>query len=327
MNVYLLQAGVDAAKLAEIEQKLQPMLPVLARLASFEDIGRRAKGAIGARSYVLMFAPSTEPEYFTRLVATLGRYRGNVFFILISGEISATNYKQLVHEGNADWASESGLPKDVVDIIARIDAIPAPAALGNRPMVAAFLPSAGGVGNTTLAMETAVQLARRSGAKGGKVCLIDLDFQTSHVCDYLDIEPRLKVEEIIDAPQRLDSQLLDVFATRHGSGLDVLASPRGKFQDRDLNVDHELNVEVLSALFDLLAHRYAQIVIDMPLTRHSWTTPVLAASQSILVTGRNTVPGLRQIAETIAAMYEQTEITAVVRPVVNNCEVGLFGRV
>jgi pilus assembly protein CpaE len=327
MAVYLLQAGVDPARFAEIEGKLKPSLPSLARIASFEDIGRREKARAGERIYVLLIAPSTEPEYFSTLVTTLGRYRGSEYFILISGEISATNYKQLVRDGNADWASEAGLPKDVVDIIARVDAKPVPAQVSNRPKVVAFVPSAGGVGNSTLAMETAVQLAKRSGAKGGKVCLIDLDFQTSHVCDYLDIEPRLKVEEIIDAPHRLDSQLLDVFVTHHSSGLYVLAAPRGKFQDRDLNIDRELTIEVLSALFDLLAQRFAQIVIDLPLARHSWTTPVLAASQSIFVTGRNTVPGLRQIAETMTAIREQGEVTAVVRPVVNNCEFGMFGRI
>jgi pilus assembly protein CpaE len=328
MNVYLLQAGVDPARLDEIEHRLAPALPALVRIQSFEDIARRSKTALGARAYVLIVAPSTEPEYFSKLVTTIGRYRGNVFFILISGEISATNYKQLVNDGNADWASEVDLPTDVMDIIARIDARPSSAATAlNRPTVLTFLPSAGGVGNSTLAMETAVQLARRKTAKDAKVCLIDLDFQSSHVCDYLDIEPKLKVEEIVDAPDRLDSALLDVFVTRHSSGLDVMAAPRGKFRDRDLNVDLELTVEVLSALFDLVAQRYAKIVIDLPLARHPWTPPILAATTGILVTGRNTIPGLRQIAETVAAIHEQIEVSAKVRPVVNNCEVGLFGRV
>jgi pilus assembly protein CpaE len=328
MNVYLLQAGVDLARLEEVEQRLRPALPGLARIESFEDITRRSKTALGARAYILIIAPSTEPEYFSQLVTTIGRYRGNVFFILISGEISATNYKQLVNDGNADWASEVDLPTDVLEIIARVDAKPAPANVAmNRPSVLTFLPSAGGVGNSTLAMETAVLLAKRKAAKEAKVCLIDLDFQSSHVCDYLDIEPKLMVDEIIDAPDRLDSALLDVFVTRHSSGLDVLAPPRGKFRDRDLNVDLELGVEVLSALFDLVAQRYAKIVIDLPLARYPWTLPILAASTGIFVTGRNTIPGLRQMAETVAAIHEQIEVVAKVRPVVNNCEVNLFGRV
>ena len=37
-----------------------------------------------------------------------------------------------------------------------------------------------------------------------EVCLIDLDFQSSNVCDYLDIEPRLQIREISADPDRLD---------------------------------------------------------------------------------------------------------------------------
>ncbi len=130
-----------------------------------------------------------------------------------------------------------------------------------------------------------------------------------------------EIEEIAGAPERLDNQLLNSFVSHHESGFDVLASPRSGFRER------ELSVELLSALFELLAQRYSEIVIDLPLARHPWTSPVLAASQGILVTGRNTIPGLRQIAETLEAIQEETAITGAVRAVVNDCEVNLIGRI
>ena len=37
--------------------------------------------------------------------------------------------------------------------------------------------------------------------------MVDLDFQTSHLCDYLDSEPRLQIDELSNAPERLDDQL------------------------------------------------------------------------------------------------------------------------
>jgi len=42
-----------------------------------------------------------------------------------------------------------------------------------------------------------------------------------------------------------------------------------------------------------MADRYAFIIVDMPLSTHGWTLPLLAASDGILVTGANTIPGLR----------------------------------
>jgi Flp pilus assembly CpaE family ATPase len=174
----------------------------------------------------------------------------------------------------------------------------------------------GGVGNSTLAIETAVHLVKDKSTAGAKVALVDLDFQSSHICDYRDIAPKFQFDEIVAAPERLDDQLLSAFISRHSSGLDVFAASRSRFHTRDLDV------EALSALFDRMAHRYGYIIIDLPLSVHSWTIPLLAASKGILVTGLNTIPGLRQIEETLRALRAEARITADVRAVVNRCGFG-----
>jgi pilus assembly protein CpaE len=162
---------------------------------------------------------------------------------------------------------------------------------------------------------------RAKSSKGAKVALVDLDFQSSHVCDYLDIAPKFQFEEIVAAPERLDDHLLSAFISHHACGLDVLAAGRSRFHARDLSV------EALSALFDRMAQRYSTIIIDLPLSVHSWTLPLLAASRGILVTGLNTIPGLRQIEETLRALREEATITADVRALVNRCDVGFLGKV
>ena len=210
---------------------------------------------------------------------------------MVGGDLSARDYKRLIQAGNADWVAESGATQEILDIVARVGAARTGAA--NQSIVVSFLPSAGGVGNSTLAIETAIQLVRRKPAKDGKVALVDLDFQTSHVCDYLDVAPKFRIEEIIDEPKRLDDRLLEVFASRHSSGLDVFAAARNPLHGRDLGV------EALSALFERMAQHYAFIVVDLPVSAHVWTIPLLIASEGILVTGVNTIPGLRQVAETV----------------------------
>jgi pilus assembly protein CpaE len=321
-RVFLLQVSADAQRLDEVERKLKPSIPRLTRVGSVEDAETRAAQA-GGRAFLVLVAQSSEREYLAKLVGIVSQYRGSIFFILVSGEIGASDYKQLIQSGKADWADENNLADEVRDIIARHSA-PAPAVEApdpRRPTVVSFVPSAGGVGSTTLAIETAVQLARRKGGKDEKVCLIDLDFQSSHVCDYLDLEPRLRVDEIIGAPHRLDAQLLDMFTCRHDSGIDVLAAPRGPFKQRPLSTD------VLSALFDLIAQKYVHVLVDLPLAPYEWTWPMIAASQGVLAVGRNTIPGLRQLAETLAAVQSEPTFKGALGAVVNRCEIGLFGRV
>ncbi len=316
MTIYLTHGAGGEAKVDEIQGKLKSSIPDLKRVPSVEDIDRQSSD----RSIILLVATPSTDANVDDLIDLVRRHSPNLFFILVGGDISARDYKRLIQSGNADWVAEIGLPHEVLDIVGRVNA-PARHDTAESPIVVSFTPSAGGVGNSTLAIETAVHLVKEKSMRGAKVALVDLDFQSSHVCDYLDIAPKFQFEEIVAAPERLDDQLLSAFISHHSSGLDVLAAGRSRFHARDLNVN------ALSALFDRLAQRYSTIVIDLPLSVHSWTLPLLAASKGILVTGLNTIPGLRQIEETVRALREEATITAEVRAVVNRCEFGLMGKV
>ncbi len=286
----------------------------------FEDIDQKSVNGAG-RSIVLLVAPTPEHTNVDDLIDVVRRHSRDLFFILVGGDISARDYKRLVQSGNADWVAEGALPQEILDIVGRVKAPAKDDVAVDSPVVVSFTPSAGGVGNSTLAIETAIHLVKDKSNKSAKVALVDLDFQSSHVCDYLDIAPKFQFEEIVAAPDRLDDHLLSAFISHHASGLDVLAASRSRFHARDLSV------EALSALFDRMAQRYATIIIDLPLSVHSWTLPLLAASKGILVTGLNTIPGLRQIEETLRALRTEASVTAELRAVVNRCEFGLLGSI
>jgi pilus assembly protein CpaE len=320
MTIYLMQGGDAGTRVDEIERKLKSTIPDLKRLPSLEDIDETSiDGA--ERLIVVLVAGVQENGNVQNLIDVVSRRPRNIFFIVVGGDISARDYKRLIQSGNADWVAEAGLPQEILEIVGRISAPARNAHTVESPVVVSFVPSAGGVGNSTLAIETAIHLVRDKSTKDAKVALVDLDFQSSHVCDYLDIAPKFQFDEIVAAPGRLDDQLLSAFISRHPSGLDVFAASRSRFNVRDLDV------EALSALFDRMAHRYDYIVIDLPLSMHAWTIPLLAASRGILVTGLNTIPGLRQIEETLRALRAETLVTADVRAVVNRCDFGLLGKV
>jgi pilus assembly protein CpaE len=322
MTIYLMQGTDDATRVDEIEGKLKSTIPDLKRVPSLEDIDEISINGV-ERSIVVLVAAAPEIGDVENLIDVVSRHPRNIFFIVIGGDISARDYKRLIQSGNADWVAEAGLPQEILEIVGRVSA-PAPARnahAAESPVVVSFVPSAGGVGNSTLSIETAIHLVRDKSTTDAKVALVDLDFQSSHVCDYLDIAPKFQFDEIVAAPGRLDDQLLSAFISRHPSGLDVFAASRSRFHTRDLDI------EALSALFDRMAHRYAYIVIDLPLSVHSWTIPLLAASKGILVTGLNTIPGLRQIEETLRALRAEALITADKRAVVNRCDFGLLRKV
>jgi pilus assembly protein CpaE len=305
-----------------VEQRIRETIPEVIKITDLENIAREIKWGDKELTFVLFLAPSNSAGYIDVLVRIADTHRKRIFFVVISDEISGSDYKRLVRSGGADWVSANAAAPEILDIIVRRQAgSEVRSKDGPNPILVSFVPSAGGVGNSMLAIETAIQFRKAKATAGRRVCLIDLDFQTSHVCDYLDIEPRLQIQEISINPERLDSQLFDVFVTHHDSGLDVFASPRSKFDTCGLDFS------ALDALFGMISGRYDLILIDLPVNWFSWTSKIIAASGGIIVTGVNSIPSLRQIAETLTTVRQTSDIFGEIRVVVNKCERGLFGRV
>jgi pilus assembly protein CpaE len=161
-----------------------------------------------------------------------------------------------------------------------------------------FIPAAGGVGVTTLAIQTALLL---QGGKGShaSVCLVDLDFQHGAVADHLDIEPRLDLNEIEPRPERLDRQLLEVMLSRHSSGLSVIAAPSRPAEMRSFDP------LVVTRLLDLVSANFNYVVIDMPRTWFSWTDDVLLGSNRLFVVSEMTVPCLKLAKNLLSAIGER----------------------
>lgn len=329
MAVFLLRGNAKPEALSPIEIGLRASIPDLIEASSFNGVFERTASAERGRpAIVLVAAPVGDHSYFDRLVEVAAQYGNEIFLILISDEISASDYKRLVRTGGADWASARAGPAEVIEIIARRqqqartpDATAVRTHDSRQSVTISFVPSAGGVGNTTLALETAVCLKTNKKTQQRKICIVDLDFQTSHVCDYLDSEPRLRIEEFSNVPERLDEQLFESFTTRHSSGIDVFAAPRSKFSSDNLNID------ALDALFNMIAKRYDLVFIDHPLTWFSWTPQVIAASDAIIIAGLSTIPCLRQISETLARIRSGGSTALQVGIVLNRCERTMFGSV
>ena len=331
MAIFLLGGNSASETRSTIETGLLATIPDLIEVPSFDKVFERQSIVKGNESAtVLVIAPPENHGYLDRLVDVAERYGEDIFIILISDEISASDYKRLVRTGGADWASARGEPREVTDIIARRQRRIKPASGSSHPTIGtlhpvhpvtlSFIPSAGGVGNTTLALETAIHLKTSKSTGQRAICIVDLDFQTSHICDYLDSEPRLQIGELSNAPDRLDEHLFESFKTNHKSGIDVFAAPRSKF------VSDDLNINALDALFSMIATRYNLIFIDFPLTWFSWTTQVIAATGGAIITGLNTIPNLRQISETLSLLRSTTNALQIAIAL-NRCQQGVFGTV
>jgi len=118
--------------------------------------------------------------------------------------------------------------------------------------VVSFLSNKGGVGKSTLAVNTAVGLARA----GHRVLLLDTSLQMGVCAAMLDLQPALTLVDAAREHARLDETLLEHFAVMHDSGLHLLAAPA------DAVEGSEVTEETVSRVLSLARRSYDYVIVD-----------------------------------------------------------------
>ena len=325
MTIYLLTPDPKTKEVEAIEATLKDIIPELRKIGKLEEIAAELNAKPGKKVIVIFVSPFLPAGGIDTFIDISRRYLENVFFILVSNEISTIDYKRLIRSGGADWVAASSAPQEIPEIIhkqnVRSNSEPAASGTKAKPTIVSFLPSAGGVGNTTIALEVALHIKLAKTSRNWKICYIDLDFQTSRVCDYLDIEARLQIHDLIDQPERLDEQLFELFRSHHSCGLDVFAAPRSKIDPC------QINVGALDVLFEMILEKYDFIVLALPPPWFSWTAPTLENSDAVIMTGINSIPCLRQMRTTLDAVRGTNAPPSQVAIVINRVTRNLFGRI
>ncbi|RWM75049.1 MAG: response regulator [Mesorhizobium sp.] len=258
-------------------------------------------------------AKLNEIEALQRITRRLER---RAAIIVVTQEFNASAARILVQLQVADFLVKPLTTADLVRSCVR--ALEGPGREENtESQIYTFMPAAGGVGATTLTLQTAFQL-HHSVTRGSSTCVVDLNFQQGSCAEYLDLEPRFDINEIENQPERLDRQLLDVMLSKHASGLCVLAAPARPAEMRTFNAD------VVVRMLDLVSAYFDNVVIDMPRTWFPWTETVLLGSNKLYIVAEMTVPCLRHTQRLIQAVYETVGKEVKPNVIVNRFEQRLF---
>jgi pilus assembly protein CpaE len=239
--------------------------------------------------------------------------------------IAVTSYldqeivRRLVQIKIDDWLPKESGFVEIYKSCERLARVPVIDRRVREAVVYSFFSAAGGAGNTTLAIQTAFTLAKNKRQQGAAVCLVDLNFQDGSVADYLDLAPSFKLEELANAPGRLDSQLLEVMLTPHASGISVLGAPRlpAKYL--------EISEGLIGTVLGLLSQNFDYLVIDLPKNWYPWTDNVIWGSNHIYVVTNFTVPALKHARYVVDAIKGKAANETAVSVIVNKHRERLFG--
>lgn len=153
--------------------------------------------------------------------------------------------------------------------------------------VACFAGNKGGVGKSTLAVNSSVLLANRH---PGQVLLIDASMQLGSCAAMLDLEPTTTVVDAARELYRLDETLLRSLAEEHESGLHLLAAPR------DASESGVIDETSLGRILAVARRAYSWVVIDTFPLLDNLALTVLDFSDRVWVVTSSGVPAVRGVA-------------------------------
>ena len=159
--------------------------------------------------------------------------------------------------------------------------------------VISFIANKGGVGKSTLSVNTAVGLALRHPER---VLLIDASLQMGVAASMLDIEPRVTLADVAEERSRLDVTMLRQMVTTHESGLHLLAAPSDAVEA--LQVDDE----VISRIITLARRSYDYVVVDTFPMFDRVVVAILDLSDLAYVVVENVVPTVKGAAKMLQVL-------------------------
>lgn len=221
-------------------------------------------------------------------IDTLRTQLPNVQVIAGLGNVDIATSRQLLRRGVSDIVALpfalDELVTSIADTAAQMD--PATVAKTDLAPFVAVIKSIGGAGSTTVLTHLAAQMAHDMG-ENSRACIIDLDLQSGDVAQYLGANTRLSLTDLLEAGNRLDSELLHSVASEGHELVDVIAPPT------DIVPIESIDFEQLMRVVTMARRIYDIVLVDLPASFTNWSlSTVYAADLSILV-GTLTIPSLR----------------------------------
>ncbi len=238
--------------------------------------------------------------------------------IVLSQSLSESSARDFMRLRVSDWCPKESVANDLLNACERALHSSQEQSRAGEAACYAFVPASGGVGNTTLAIQSAFLLARET-RSFQSTCLIALDFQNGSIADYLDLAPNLQLDEIAAAPERLDEQLMEVMLSRHDTGIAALTAENSL---RDID---SVSPELIIRMLDMASAKFDHVILDMPRMWMPWSGDVLAGCDKVFVVTEMTVPGLRQASRLIAAISDKCDEEIEMSVLVNRCRPRLIG--
>lgn len=192
--------------------------------------------------------------------------------IIMSVQAENEYLKKAMLAGARDYIVKPFTNDELVDTIKRVYQMDKEKRAGivsnidSEGKIISFFGTKGGVGKTTIAVNTAVALRQRTKAQ---VVLVDLDLQFGDVAASMNIAPRQSIADLVQEDSDLDMELLETYLLPHKpTGVRVLCAPLKPEHSEMITQTH------VEEILRILKENFQYVIVD---TAGYFSDPVLTA--------------------------------------------------
>lgn len=248
----------------DLREKLESQLTTAGYTTTSVKTPADAVTALRDRSFDLVIAEGLAVSGAMSSLRTASPVPTPVLIVAPAGDIEA---RIAFLEAGADDVIGAGFARSELDgrveaLLIRAGRVRPETSRGGTPSgeVITFFSPKGGVGTTTLAVNTAMLLAGGvpgSQGPGSRVLLVDLDLQFGQVATHLNLSPHFDLAGLANDEGALgDPEQAAAYLTEHTSGLQVLAAPPNP------DADFRVSVEQLERAIEIVRGRFDQVIVD-----------------------------------------------------------------
>lgn len=218
---------------------------------------------------------------------------------------------ELLRSGIRDFLDRPLSRPDLRELIEREVLAGQEAAPRRVGKVLSFVGSKGGVGKSTVAVNTAVGLCR-----SGSVLLVDASIQHGVAADLLGLRPEATLADAAREVERLDGQLLAGLVSEHASGLHLLAAPANAIEAA------AVDESIISRVLAVARKSYDYVVVDTFPLLDGVTLAILDLSRLTFTVLNDSGPTISGTAELLSVLEKVGVDRASTRVVLNRTHPG-----
>lgn len=243
---------------------------------------------------VLLIHLDPAPAAIMDAVAPLiERYKERVAAIAMTEDRDAELVMRAMRAGMREFLWKPFPPEQLGEILKRVGGESCPVSRRAGRLVA-VMGASGGVGSTSVAINTAAELSALEGwtdshgqAAKPRVVVADMDFRFGQVAMQLDAQPSFTIAELVDTPEQLDEGMIERAVFKHTSGLHLLARPS------DFGQAENISAGQCAAVLAGLQDHYDFVVVDFPARFDSTARAVFDMADAFVIVLNLMVPSVR----------------------------------